>query len=450
MKPCSLLLIIMAIALNPKAVERTIKHPEWSQNAAIYEANIRQFSPEGTFAVFEKYLPGLKAMGVKIIWLMPIHPIGILNRKGTLGSYYSVRDYKAINPEFGTKEDFRRLVEKIHGLGMYVIIDWVANHTAWDNVWIATNIEYYDCDSLGNPITEVKDWTDVIDLDYNNPNLRIAMIDAMQYWVEVFDIDGFRCDVAAMVPIDFWEEARQKLEQIKPLFMLAEAHQPELHQKAFDMTYGWRYKDLMNDIAAKRKNVRDLDKYIRRESKIYHPDDYRMLYVTNHDENSWHGTAYERLGEGTEAFIVFTYLFPGMPLIYNGQEAGLNKRLSFFEKDLIPWQEHHNRKLYTILLNLKQTNQALWNGMAGGEFIRLHTSSDCQIFAFARKKSDDKIIAIFNFSDQPKTFKIKSKVLEDEYLNPLTDNALSLSSKNVFKLYKWEYLVLVKQQYDSK
>jgi len=270
------------------------------------------------------------------------------------------------------------------------------------------------------------------------------MIEAMQYWVEEFDIDGFRCDVAAMVPTDFWEEVRQNLEQLKPLFMLAEAHQPELHRKAFDMTYGWQYKDLMNEIAAKRKDVRDLDKYIRQESRVYHPDDYRMLYVTNHDENSWHGTAYERLGEGTETFIVFTCLFPGMPLIYNGQEAGLNKRLAFFEKDLIPWQEHRNRKLYTTLLNLKQTHQALWNGAAGGKYIRLHTSSARQIFAFVREKNNDKIIAIFNFSDLPKTFKIKSKILESEYLNPLTGNALSLSSKNIFKLDKWEYLVLVK------
>jgi len=450
MKRCSLILVIMAIALNPRAFERTIKHPKWSQNAAIYEVNIRQFSSAGTFAEFEKYLPALKAMGIKIIWLMPIHPIGLVNRKGTLGSYYSVRDYKAVNPEFGTKEDFRRLVQKIHELGIYVIIDWVANHTAWDNVWIATNIEYYDRDSLGNHITEVKDWTDVVDLDYTNPDLRTAMIEAMQYWVEEFDIDGFRCDVAAMVPTDFWEEVRQKLEQLKPLFMLAEAHQPELHRKAFNMTYGWQYKDLMNDIAAKRKDVRDLDKYIRQEFRVYHPDDYRMLYVTNHDENSWHGTAYERLGEGTEAFIVFTCLFPGMPLIYNGQEAGLNKRLAFFEKDLIPWQEHRNRKLYTTLLNLKQTHQALWNGAAGGKYIRLHTSSARQIFAFAREKNNDKIIAIFNFSDFPKTFKIKSKILEGEYLNPLTGNTLSLSSKNIFKLDKWEYLVLVKRKSDNK
>lgn len=445
MQQFSVILVIMTITINPKAGERTIKHPEWSRNATIYEANIRQFSQEGTFAEFEKYLPALKAMGIKIIWLMPIHPIGFLNRKGTLGSYYSVRDYQEVNPEFGTKADFRQLVQKIHELEMYVIIDWVANHTARDNVWVEKNIEYYDRDSLGNHITEVKDWTDVIDLDYTSPNLRTAMIAAMQYWLEEFDIDGFRCDVAAMVPTDFWEEARQKLDQIKPIFMLAEADQPELHQKAFDMTYGWQYKDLMNDIAAGQKDVRDLDKYIQLESKIYHPDDYRMLYVTNHDENSWHGTAYERLGESTEVFIVFTCLFPGMPLIYSGQEAGLNKRLSFFEKDLIPWREHRNRQLYTTLLNLKQTHQILWNGTTGGEFIRLHTSSDRQIFAFIREKGDDKIIAIFNFSDQSKTFKIKSKIFEGEYLNPLTDKVLSLSFKNVFNLDKWDYLILVKQ-----
>jgi len=431
------------ITLN--ASERTIKHSDWSRNASIYEVNIRQFSPQGTLSKFENYLPELQKMGIKIIWLMPIHPIGELNRKGTLGSYYSVKDYKEVNPEFGSKEDFRRLVKRTHELGMYIIIDWVANHSAWDNIWTRTNPDFYNTDSDGNYIIPVADWTDVIDLNYDNPELRKAMINALVYWVEEFDIDGYRCDVAALVPTDFWETARDTLDKIKPVFMLAEAHEPELQVKAFDMTYAWQYKYIMNAIASGKKDVRHLDRYESKEINIYDPDDYRMLFVTNHDENSWNGTAYERLGDGTEAFIVFTCLHRGMPLVYNGQEAGLNKALSFFEKDLISWTDHRNREIYTTLLNLKQTNKALWNGNSGGDFIRLKTSKDRYIFAFTRQKAEDKIIAIFNFSDKSRSFTIKNVLLAGDYLNPLTNKEYSFTREESFKLNAWDYLVLVKK-----
>jgi len=445
MKHLIYMILGLTLMTTLNAIERRIKHPEWSRNATIYEANIRQFSKEGTFSEFEKYLPELKNMGVKIIWLMPIHPVGEVNRKGSLGSYYSVKDYTDVNPEFGTKDDFKRLVEKTHELGMYIIIDWVANHTAWDNVWTKTNIEYFDCDSAGNHITEVKDWTDVIDLNYDNPDLRQAMIKALKFWVEEFDIDGYRCDVAAMVPTDFWNDARAELEKIKPVFLLAEAHEPELHTQAFDMTYAWTFKDLMNDMAKGKKNVRDLDKLVLKEFKEYHPDDYRMLFVTNHDENSWNGTAYERLGDAAEAFIAFTCVFRGIPMLYNGLEAGMNKALSFFEKDLIPWQDHPNLELYTRLFNLKQTNKALWNGISGGNFTRLKTSNDKNIFAFTREKEDDKILAIFNFSNQAQIVNIKHNKLEGRYVNPLTGSEISLSVKETFTLDKWNFLLLVKK-----
>ncbi|MGC9365014.1 MAG: alpha-amylase family glycosyl hydrolase [Fidelibacterota bacterium] len=437
------ILIGFVIMIHLNAFERTTVHPDWSRNASIYEVNIRQFSEAGTFAEFEKYLPELQKMGIKILWLMPIHPIGEVNRKGSLGSYYAVRDYTDVNPEFGTKADFRRLVEKTHKLGMYLIIDWVANHAAWDNVWTETHIDYFDRDSAGKHITEVGDWTDVIDLDYNNPDLRRAMTDAMKYWVVEFDIDGFRCDVAAMVPTDFWNSARLELETIKPVFMLAEAYEPELHAQAFDMTYAWTFKDWMNAMAKGKKDVRHLDKLIGKEQKMYHPDDYRMLFVTNHDLNSWDGTAYERLGDATEICLAFICLFPGMPLVYNGQEAGLNKALSFFEKDTIPWQEHPNRELFTRLLNLKQNNEALWNGSAGGEFTRFQTSNDRQIFAFCRQKEHNKIIAVFNFSNQPQVVRIHHNELKGKYVNALNDSELTLSEKATFRLNKWNYLVLV-------
>ena len=211
-----------------------VVHPEWSKNANIYEVNIRQYSPEGTFNAFTDDLPRLQAMGVDIIWLMPIHPIGELNRKGTLGSYYAVQDFNAVNPEFGTEEDLRALVNKAHELGMKVILDWVANHSAWDNVW-TINKEWYTLDEEGNFVPPIEDWSDVIDFNYDNPELREAMLSALEYWVREFDIDGYRCDVAGMVPTDFWVHAHTELDKIKDVFMLAEDGEPELLLEAFDM-----------------------------------------------------------------------------------------------------------------------------------------------------------------------------------------------------------------------
>ncbi len=424
---------------------RSIQHPDWCKNATIYEVNTRQFSQEGNFRKVEEYIPQLKEMGIDIIWLMPIHPIGRINRKGTLGSYYAVRDYYEINPEYGDKSDFRRLVRAIHGLGMYIIIDWVANHTAWDHVWTKTNLEYFDRDAEGKHITEIRDWTDAIDLDFNNPDLRRAMTDAMKFWVREFDIDGFRCDVAAMIPTDFWNNVRHELDKIKPVFMLAEADKPDLHEHAFDLTHAWSYVYWMNDMAAGKRDVRHLNRLIAKENRLYHPDDFRMLFVTNHDFNSWNGTAYERLGDATEACIVFTCLFPDMPLVYNGQEAGMNKALSFFDKDLIPWQEHKNREIYSRLFHLKHSNKALWNGTAGGEFIRLKTTNKRHIFAFTRQNNDDKIIAVFNFSKLRQSIEIHDKMLEGEYVNPLTDREIAFSLKETITLDPWDYLVLVRK-----
>lgn len=439
--------------LNPHqslAQKQSVSHPEWSKNLAIYEANIRQYSPEGTFKAFEVYLPQLKELGVGIIWLMPIHPIGLKNRKGTLGSYYSVKDYKGINPEFGTLEDFKDLVNKIHELGMYVIIDWVANHTAWDHPWTASNPEFYTKDASGNFIPPFPDWSDVIDLNYENEDLRKEMIDAMKYWVTECDIDGFRCDVAAMVPTDFWNSVRDSLERIKPVFMLAEAHEPELHEKAFDMTYGWQFKDLMNDIAHGKKNVEDLDAYYNQEKLIYHPDAYRMIYTTNHDENSWNGTVYERLGDAVEISAVFTGVFKGMPLIYSGQEAGLNKALAFFEKDPIEWKEHKLRGIYSKLFNLKKKNKALWNGMFGGEIIRIRTTNDKNIYSFVREKDGDKIIAVFNFSPDKQIFAINSNLLAGSYINLFTEQKVELQENENFELDGWQYLIFTNTNFVSQ
>ncbi|HEY8023635.1 MAG TPA: alpha-amylase family glycosyl hydrolase, partial [Burkholderiaceae bacterium] len=361
-----------------------------------------------------------------------------------LGSYYAVRDYKAINPEFGTEEDFHRLVNHIHALGMKVIIDWVANHTSWDNSWATEHPDYYLKDDKGNFVPPVPDWHDVIKLDYKNPQLRMAMIDAMAYWLKNYDIDGFRCDVAAMVPTDFWNEARVELDKVKPVFMLAEATEPELQEKAFDMTYGWQFKDLFNDIAQGKKSVVDLDAYLNGEEKKYNANSYRMLHTSNHDLNSWEGTEFERLGDGVETFLVLSNLIKGMPLAYSGQEAGNTKRLEFFDRDPIKWKKHKFRGLYTTLFNLKKTNKALWNGLDGGELVRIKTSNDKALFAFSRTKENNEVIGVFNLSGEKQTFSSGDPAMAGKFTNPFNGAGETLVDGKKIVLKPWEYRVFVK------
>lgn len=424
--------------------QRQIQPPEWSYNKSIYEVNLRQYSPEGTFRSFAEDLPRLKNLGVEIIWLMPIHPIGELNRKGTLGSYYSVKDYKAVNPEFGSADDFRQLVEQIHGLGMYVILDWVANHTAWDNPLTESHPEWFTRDSHGNFVPPVPDWSDVIDLNYENRELWSYMIGALKYWVEEFDIDGFRCDVADMVPLAFWEQARRELDSVKPVFMLAEAETIELHEKAFDMTYSWELHHLMNDVAQGRKTVHDLDAALQRERRRFARSDFRMRFTSNHDENSWNGTALERLGDAAATFAVFSATIEGMPLLYNGQEAGLNKRLAFFDKDPIDWREHPFEEMYRTLFRLKAGNKALWNGNRGGEMERLSTNHDRAIFAFAREQEGDKVLVVLNFSATTQQVRIISNRLAGDYREAFTGEPISLASELTLELGPWAYRVYVR------
>jgi cyclomaltodextrinase len=419
----------------------SVKHPDWSYNLSIYEVNTRQYTPEGTFEAFDAHIKELKDLGVGIVWFMPINPIGEKNRKGSLGSYYSVRDYKAVNPEFGTLDDFKETVNEIHSMGMYVIIDWVANHTAWDNVWVNEHPDFYNRDSLGNFIPPVANWTDVIDLNYDNKELWKYMIDAMEYWVRECDIDGFRCDVAGMVPLDFWKTARTELDKIKPVFMLAEAEGPEFHE-AFDMTYSWDLLHMMNDIAKGKKGVRPLKDYFKEEAKKYPPDAYRMRFTTNHDENSWNGTVFERMGDAAETFDAFTCVITGMPLVYSGQEAGLNKRLRFFDKDTIEWKESKYRDLYTDLFHEKERNSALWNGDQGSEMIPVKSSAT-EVFAFLREKDSNKVYAIFNLSDRKVRTQLESSKIAGEYINPFSGKKFRIKSKEWLELKPWDYRILV-------
>ncbi len=417
--------------------------PSWSKNSVIYEVNVRQFTDKGTFKEFENHLPELKKLGVDILWLMPINPIGVVNRKGGLGSYYSVKDYKRVNSEFGTLEDFKHLVSKIHQNGMYVIIDWVANHTSWDNEWTKTHPEFYTMDSHGNFIPPVSDWADVIDLNYDNKELWGYMIDAMEYWVKECNIDGFRCDVAAMVPIEFWIEARTKLSETKNLFMLAEASESFNH-KAFDMTYNWQLKDLMNEIAAGKKNATDIIKYYEEEKKDFNKKDYRMVFTSNHDENTWNGTEFERLGAAAESFAVLCGTISGMPLIYSGQEAAMNKRLRFFEKDTIEWKPSRMREIYSELNHLKKNNEALWNGVYGGE-LKFLESNNRNVIGFVREKDSSQVFALFNFSPEKQTVEFKNTTLKGKYSNLFnTDDVKDIKGTISFNLEQWQYIVYTK------
>ena len=337
------------------------------QDAVIYEVNVRQFSEEGSFKKVEEHLPRLKDLGVEIIWLMPIHPISELNKKGSLGSPYSVADYYGINPEFGTEQDFRDLVQAVHDNGMLIILDWVANHTGWDHPWITSNPEWYTQDENGNIVHPPgTDWTDVADLNFTDWNMRIAMIDAMKYWVQEYNIDGFRADVAHSVPVDFWNLASEKLHEIKDVFMLAEdGGDMALLKTAFDTNYAWPLKDLFNRLGKNGADAGDFRRNLKSTATQYKDGKYQMVFIDNHDENSWNGTVFERMGDNVKNLAVVSFTVPGMPLIYNGNEIGLDRRLEFFERDPIEWPETWGQseweQFYKRLVELRTQNPALFS-----------------------------------------------------------------------------------------
>lgn len=421
-----------------------LKNPEWIKNATIYELNIRQFSQEGTFKAVEKQLPRLKKMGIDIIWLMPIHPIGEINRKGSLGSYYSVKDYYGVNPEFGTEEDFRNLVNAIHQQGMYVILDWVANHSSWDNELVKRHPDWYIKSREGKfQSTPWRDYDDIIDFDYSKPELRKYMTEALKYWVKEFDIDGYRCDVASFMPIEFWENARKEMETVKPVFMLAEAMDKELHRKAFDATYAWELWNVTHNIATQNTSIKPLTEgYIAEHISIFPKEGIRMNFTDNHDKNSWEGNQYQNFGESLPAMMVLMTMMDGMPLVYNGQEAGLNRSLQFFEKDPIEWKKHENEVIYTKLFALKHQNQALWNGKWGGEMVRIMNDKMDEVISFVREKNGDKVITIINLSNKEVNVNFDTTFDEGTYKNMFSDEDFKLDKKQNLVMKPWEYLIL--------
>ena len=437
---------------------------EITETAVIYEANIRQYSPEGTFEAFSKDIPVLKELGVKIIWLMPINPISKIKRKATgdmftseikdeeerkkyLGSYYSVSDYKAINPEFGTIDDFKNLVKTAHENDIYVIIDWVPNHTGWDHPWITEHPEYYTQNEKGeiidpvNPDTgESWGWTDTADLNYDNQEMRAEMIADMKYWIENANIDGFRMDVAHKVPPAFFKKAVTEMKSLKPIFMLAEAEQPDLMQNGFDMHYAWEGHHIFNDISKGHKNVKALDAYLQKQDTILEEDDINMFFVTNHDENSWAGTLKERMANNKEVFTALIYALPGMPLIYSGQEYDLEHRLKFFEKDSIPKAKGVYFDVLKKLGELKNTNESLHGGKNATDYKRISTSNDENILAFTR--NNDKLLFIANLSKEAQTFTLENSGKYTDYMN---ETALDISENQELIFNPWEYKILIKE-----
>jgi glycosidase len=453
------------VAENSK-IENAKFSPDVEENAVIYEVNIRQYSPEGTFNAFTKDIPQLKELGIKIIWVMPIFPISQTKRKATggddskfasempaaeqhkyLGSYYAVSDFKKVNPEFGTIEDFRNLVKTAHDNGIYVILDWVPNHTGWDHVWIKNHPEYYTKNAKGEIIDPINPetgkswgWSDVADLNYDNQGLRKEMTADMLHWIKNENIDGFRCDVASNVPLDFWQQAIPQLRKEKNIFMLAEAWEPELLKEGlFDMAYGWEAHHTMNRIAQGKNTVKDWDKLILDNQKKYNANDILMNFVDNHDENSWNGTTKSRLAKAEEAMTALSYVMPGMPLIYSGNEYGLNHSLKFFEKDSIPKTKGAAWELRRKLGKLKTENSALNGGKKSASYKKIATPNDIEILAFEREKNGEKIIYIANLSD--KTIST-SLPINGEFEDFITGKKIIFDAKLNTQLQPWQYYIL--------
>ncbi|APU66916.1 alpha-amylase family glycosyl hydrolase [Christiangramia flava] len=439
---------------------------EVMESAVIYEVNIRQYSPEGTFNAFTKDIPQLKDLGVKVVWLMPMYPIAMKNRKATgeksieditdtierkkyLGSYYSISDYSAVNPNFGTMEDFDKLVETAHENGMYVILDWVANHTGWDHAWITEHPEYYTKDKNGEITDPINDatgepwgWTDVADLNFDNEGLREAMKQEMLFWVKEHNIDGYRADAAHSVPTDFWEDVSADLREVKPVFMLAEAESPkDLFHNAFEMGYNWEGHHIMNEIAQGKKTAKDWDEYMKKIDTTFEDDDYLMNFITNHDENSWAGTVKERMGDASEAMLAMSYTIPGMPLVYSGQEYDMDKRLRFFEKDTIP---HQKGKVYPILEKLgklKNENAALHGAKQAASYETLETSNQEKILAYERKGGGSELIYLANMSDQPVKFTVS---IAGDYQDYMANSEFQIEEGQEMEFQPWEYKILTK------
>lgn len=417
----------------------------WAAATNIYEVNIRQYTPEGTFNAFTKELPRLKDMGVQTLWFMPIQPVGVKNRKGTLGSYYSISSYTAINPEFGTLEDFKGMVRLAHEMGFKVIIDWVANHTSWDHVWTTSHPEFYTKDSSGGFMPPYPDWADVIDLNFNNHDLWTAMINDMKFWVNETGIDGFRCDMAHLVPLEFWKQARMELDELKPLFWLAETEEANYHE-VFDASYTWEFLHQMEAFWRKETDINGLKSVLHKYHSDFPPNAIRMYFTSNHDENSHSGSEYERMGKAAKAFAVFTSTWNGIPLVYSGQELPNTKRLLFFEKDSIEWTgKNELHDFYKILLNLHSNHPALRAVDSTVQTFSIDTNNSGQVLSFLRKNGDKEVLVFLNLSDRDNLpLEIIDEKLVGKYSDVFSGGSVDFSTTKNLMMQSWDYLVFEK------
>ena len=423
------------------------KPVEWSHNTNIYEVNVRQYTAEGTFNAFAQELQRLKEMGVKTLWFMPITPIAQKNKKGSLGSYYACSDYTSINPEFGTLDDFKSLVKQAHEMGLKVIIDWVANHTGWDHKWTKEYPEYFQKDSTTKDFKIASGMDDIIELDFKNPALRKAMKDAMQFWVTECDIDGFRCDLAFWVELDFWKEARKELDAVKPLFWLGEFDELEKPEygEAFDASYSWTWMHKTEDFYKKHEALDTLLTVLNKYDDLG-DSTMRAWFTTNHDENSWNGTEYEKYDNMAKSLAVFSATWNGIPLLYSGQELPNKKRIKFFDKDAISWTGTNElEEFYKTLLNLRTNNPALRSGDPLVQTFRIKTSDDKNVFAYLRKNGSKEVLVVLNLSG-PKglRFDILDSNVTGIYKNVFSGAANDFTTGKSFEMQGWEYLVYEK------
>ena len=425
------------------------KNPEWSYSAILYEMNIRQFTTEGTFRAASERLPFLRSIGVDAIWLMPIYPIGEEDRKGSLGSYYSIRDYKGVNPEFGSEADLRDFITKAHALGIKILFDWVANHTARDARWISERpLDWYERDQEGRAKVPW-DWSDTAKLNYANREVWRGQIDAMRYWVEQFGIDGFRCDMAMLVPIEFWQEASAELHSIKSdIFMLAEAEEDNLFEGAFNMSYQWNIHHIMCDIAKGARRVWDMRNAMHAERQRYPREAMRLSFTSNHDENSWSGSEQSRFGRALEVMTAMTFLMPStMPLIYTGQEVGYDHSFAFFDRDSIPeevYKEGYATELYRRLADLKHSQRALDSGQRGGDVIEIENNAKDCMMTFVREVDGSRVVAIVNLSPYTIHADFRTGIYAGTYRDAISGERVILDEHVERDIAPWHYQILVK------
>lgn len=454
MKPALLTIVACAILLGscklmPKEEEKKkdetkqdtsfIAGPGWYKQSNIYEVNVRQYTPEGTFKAFAASLPRLKQMGVDILWFMPVTPVSKADRKGTLGSYYAVADYKAINPEFGTMDDFKQLVQQAHKDGFKVIIDWVANHTGADHPWLTQHPDFYNLDSTGKA-KYVFDWTDTRDLNFDNKEMRDSMITAMKFWITETGIDGFRCDVAGEVPTDFWKDCIRQLRQEKKVFMLAEADKGELHTAGFDASYPWDMFQTMKKVATGERNALAIDTVLMRQDSTFPAGAVRLYFTSNHDENSWNKSDFGTFpGFKHGAFAVLTQTMrASLPLIYSGQEEPVLRAIPFFEKDNMDFKKYARAPFYKMLLDLRKRNEAL---ATDASFRKVSVGDDKALYAYVREKGKGKILVILNLSAKEQTITIKDNSLVGEPMNLFLGAKEPFKLNHSFNIEPWGYIV---------